>query len=331
MARASKVEATENPLTGVSQLPIPKYSRRVIRIKAEDSPNVKLALVELGANKPASNRVIVPGVLDYLEYRRRRASWDPIRQCVGLDGEFYTGGELLLIPKDWLALSDQIAENLKGTKRGPYSMGVDSAEGGDNTVWAIIDKLGVIDVIAQRTIDTTVITAKTIALINEYSIDCKSVIFDQGGGGKQHVDRLRSQGYSVTMVNFGETVKPVVTPLAVTKADAEYMKRGKYSFYNRRAQMYWMLREKMDPATGEVFAIPKKYEELRRQLSLMPLLYDAEGRILLPPKRATKHSTIPSLIQTIGHSPDEADALAMAVYAEEPANIKPIVVGTPLF
>jgi hypothetical protein len=51
---------------------------------------------------------------------------------------------------------------------------------------------------------------------------------------------------------------------------------------------------------------------------MMPLLYDREGRMRLPPKHrasAGAGSKERSLEEIIGHSPDEADSLVLAVYA----------------
>lgn len=89
-----------------------------------------------------------------------------------------------------------------------------------------------------------------------------------------------------------------------------------YVYTNRRVEMYGLLHLRMMP-DGKYggFAIPKQYYELRRQLSVFPKQYDAEGRLTLPPKRNTnKTSKTPSLEDLIGHSPDEADALVLAVF-----------------
>lgn len=94
--------------------------------------------------------------------------------------------------------------------------------------------------------------------------------------------------------------------------------------------MYGILRDLLNPgpvledadgnfiakvsATGG-FGIPAKYAELRRQLAPMPLDYDGEGRMYLPPKNKPtptyKGRTIRDLI---GRSPDHADSLVLAVF-----------------
>ena len=65
--------------------------RNVIKIKGEDSPNVRFAVSQIGEGDTPSGEMLVPGVLSYGDYKKRRETWDEIRQCVGLDAEFYEG------------------------------------------------------------------------------------------------------------------------------------------------------------------------------------------------------------------------------------------------
>jgi hypothetical protein len=102
-------------------------------------------------------------------------------------------------------------------------------------------------------------------------------------------------------------------------------KEERYHFKNRRAEMYGTLRVFLDPSlkryvgnkdefTG--FGLPAEYIELRRQLSLIPLSYDQEGRLYLLPKyKRSPNSTERTLTEIIGCSPDEADALVLAIHA----------------
>ena len=56
-------------------------------------------------------------------------------------------------------------------------------------------------------------------------------------------------------------------------------------------------------------------KSLAEQLKVFPLMYDPEGRLKLPQKNKTdKKSKEITLVDMIGHSPDEADALAVAYY-----------------
>ena len=280
-----------------------RFYRKIIRIKASDSPNV------------IAQRQVLPGVISYDEYKKRRALWDPIRQCIGLDAEFYEGAEELLYPTEWLNRAEQVAESLAGTERnGRRTLGVDPAEGGDNTSWTVIDSLGILRMISKRTYDTTKIVNQTLALMKEYGIEPEDVFFDRGGGGKQHVDRLRSDGYKVNSVGFGESVTD--SSPTVLKSVKRERAEARYAYKNRRAQMYGILRfELLDPQSNpEGFGIPASLVELRRQLAPLPLLYDNEGRLYLPPKRKIGNSTAQTLHDLLGCSPDEADSLALAAY-----------------
>ena len=83
--------------------------------------------------------------------------------------------------------------------------------------------------------------------------------------------------------------------------------------------MYGRLSLRMNPNDGDtVFYYSAKEEELRKQLAPIPLIYDEEGRIKLPPKnKRLSSSSETTLTDLIGHSPDEADSVVLAVYAME--------------
>ena len=66
-----------------------------------------------------------------------------------------------------------------------------------------------------------------------------------------------------------------------------------------------------------VFAISAEYEELRRQLAVMPKETDEEGRAMMPPKNrkpGQDETNRKTLVELLGRSPDEADALVLAVH-----------------
>jgi hypothetical protein len=89
-----------------------------------------------------------------------------------------------------------------------------------------------------------------------------------------------------------------------------------YAFKNRRAEIYFLTRQLVNPSLNEQgFGISSEHGELRRQLAILPLKYDDEGRIYLPPKN-TDSKTKDSLVKILGRSPDQADALTCAVYAK---------------
>ena len=304
-----------------------RYHRRVIRISAEDSPNVALALAQLRAGEPVTNEELVPGVIKYEDgtkgYAYRRKYWDKVRQCIGLDGLFWEGAEYLLFPPDWLERAARLADELGGgRKRVILGLGCDPGEGGAKTAWAGVDEYGLMPghLIAYQTADTTEIPAKTVQLIREWNVQPERVCIDRGGGGKQHADRIRSMGYKVRTVAFGSsmTADPRRNRKRFTEKVDEHEER--YAYVSRRAQMYHELSQLLDPYLNETgWGIPREYDELRRQLALFPKLLDDEGRYWLPSKgtetEMMKKREVKTLREIIGCSPDEADAVVLAVHA----------------
>ena len=148
------------------------YFRRVIKIRAEDSPNVQAGIAAMREghiapsplllNTPeqpwgvfsneefhnaqqlydrnqrrgmtleginASSLTVIPGVLTCQEYLERRRTWDRIRQCVGLDAEFYEGAEVMLFPPQWLDRAHHVAESIRGKQgRKAKVIGCDPAK-----------------------------------------------------------------------------------------------------------------------------------------------------------------------------------------------------------
>lgn len=296
-----------------------RYYRKVIRIRAADSPNVELALLQEARGEVPTGELLVEGVLPYHDYLKRRATWDPVRQSIGLDAEFYEGSENLMFPPEWLNNSERLADLLGERPRTAEAIGVDPAEGGDDTSWAVVDRYGLIEQHSRRTPDTNAINNFTLHLMTKHRVGAGDVMYDRGGGGKQHADALRSAGHMVRTAGFGEAVSD--EPGRGRKYLKDKIEAGEQRavYKNRRAQMYGWLREELDPRFGDdppPFSIPARYADLRRQLAPIPLLYDAEGRTFLPPKDKPSPNYLGvTLRELLGRSPDDADALVLAVYA----------------
>lgn len=300
------------------------FYRKVIRITAEDSPNVKYGLMQESKGIEPTNEMLLPGVKSYADYKRNRRLWDPVKQCISLDAMFYEGSEAKMYPGPWLIAAERRANELQGVNRKAVSIGVDSAMGGDNTAWAICDELGLIDLISMKTKDTTVIVNRTMALKTQYGVLAENILFDAGGGGYQHACTLRERGLNVRTVGFGEAASPelkrrIVSPLAQRVEEKE----TRYVYANRRAEMYGMLRLLLDPSLNpKGFGIPARFTELKRQLAPLPLLFDKEGRFRMLPKNrpslsGNKKTSEPTLLELLGCSPDESDALVLAVFGLE--------------
>jgi len=292
------------------------YWRKVIRIRADDSPNVR-------AGRAGLQKILVPGLVTWEDYQKRRAQWGREQQAWGLDAEFYEGPELKLFPAEWLNRAEAAADG--GVKpKGRITIGSDPAEGGDSTVWAVVCENGLLELVSMKTPNTAVISNWTLGLMRKWHVQPEDVYLDQGGGGKEHADYLREKGYPVQTVAFGKPVN--ADGGMVTFWEKRDMREQGYGYKNRRAQMYDLISQRLNPDNGSPFAIGREHAELRRQLSPIPRLYDGEGRMYLPPKRKVPHSNVQTMIDLCGHSPDEADALALAVYglSQERFEIGPI-------
>jgi hypothetical protein len=314
--------------------------RRVIRIRGSDSPNVRYAEAEIAAGKKPSHRILVPGVLPYADYLKRISTWSEIRVCIGIHALFWEGKEVLLYPPDWLARAERIAREVTSSRirRIGKGLGVDPAEGGDKTAWCVVDEWGILELISKKTPNTAVIPNETLALARRYGVKFEDIVFDAGGGGVQHANTLRELAYPVRTVAFGEGV--TLEPKRGMRLHSEKidLRSERQGYTNRRAEMYGDLRELLDPSYealidprnyGKVphgFGIPEEYSELIFQLSPIPLLYDKEGRLRMLPKNrvgAAGPNSEKTLVELIGHSPDEADSLVLAVHAmlHKPARV----------
>ena len=317
--------------------------RKVIHISAEDSPNVQLARQQMARGEAPTGENVLDGVVSWDEFLKRSTLWDEVMVTIGLRGHFWEGSEALLFPPEWLNESNRVALQLSLRERregvhnrawlasggAPFIRrakggGCDPGEGGDpqrlGTAWCIVDELGVLELLEQRTTDTSTIGGTIKGLIRKWRLDPRNFCIDRGGGGKQIADQLRADGYPVRTVGFGEPPTPdpsFRTPRVGEKID---QKEDKYAYPSRRCQMYHELRLALDPGINEKpFAIPfTLYPKLRQELAPIPLRYDGKGRVSLPEKHRSGKRTAgqeKTLTELIGHSPDLADALVLALHA----------------
>lgn len=300
------------------------FHSKIIRIKATDSPSVRLGIAQAKMGIEPTNEIVIPGLLTYGEYLKRRKLFDRVLQSISLDAEFWEGSELLLYPPEWLNRSAQLFTDMKGSPRHAKAIGIDPAEGGDKTTMSAIDEFGLIEQTARKTKDTNDIVGEAISFWQGHGVDPENVGFDTGGGGKQHADRLRAMGFPVRTIAFGETAsdphkfRSGVRSRGERKAESE----RQYTFCNRRAEMYWLLSLLLDPTDPIGFAISPDLYELRRQMSFIRKLYDGEGRCRMLPKHKKRGSKEECLVDLIGNSPDELDSLVIAAHIlHNPVNI----------
>ena len=162
----------------------------------------------------------------------------------------------------------------------PKILGVDPARFGDDR--SVIFKrqgLQAFTPLVYRGIDNMDLAARVAAQIEQWVPDA---VFIDSGAGAGVIDRLRQLGYDVTEVPFGG------------KATMPNL------FVNRRAEMWWGMKEWLDLGG----AIPND-NALKQELATPIYWFDSAGRKVLEPKDEIKKR-----LQG-GGSPDMADALAL--------------------
>lgn len=298
-----------------------RYFRKTLQIRAEDAPTVQAGL--------RGEECDFPGIITMDEYRHRRKTWDDQRQCEGLDARWFVGAAVMLVPEPWWDAAVRVKRPaLVPYNPGPRWLGVDPGEGGDPSAWCVIDYYGLLELVSFPTPDTNKVVGFTMDFARKWQVPPENIIFDRGGGGKEHADRLRTLQWNVRTVGFGEPVK--VEPKRGIRVFGE--KRDtveeKYASVNRRSEMYYDIRmllecdrETHQPIRRPPFHVPMSpmTRELKRQLTLIPMDYDNEGRFKLWPKRDAKkaqegETNTKTLLYILGRSPDEADAFALAVF-----------------
>ena len=319
------------------------YLRRTIRIRAEDSPNVRLGLLQWARGETPTDERVLPGVLSYGEYLERRRTLPKARQVVVLDADWWTGADEKLVLPAWCDAALRFASDdavRRAVSNLPRYMGVDVAAGGDDSAWVAGSRLGVTHCHARKTPNTNDVIGLTLEYMRSWQVPAGNVVFDLGGGGREHVDRLRAMGHQVRGVGFGKApaldVKRagVLRPFEERRAVAE----DAMAYQDRRSEMAWDLRLILErDETGEYvgrdfhpgslgkvpgFGLAGEHVgELIRQLTAPPVKWDDKGRFKLIPKEDPKlpaheqdRATVQTFRRLIGRSPDLLDAFCCMVF-----------------
>lgn len=333
---------------------MPPFLRLVHRIRAADCPNVRDALVRLKRGLPVDPYPIISGAITYEQYLGDRATLPPARQQVQLDADWWEGADEKLVLGAWCDAARAFAVEQLDHGRGraglPRYMGVDTAAGGDDTAWVAGDRLGVDRCKAKKTPNTNDVYGMTLDLMRAWNVPAGNVVFDLGGGGREHVHRLRANGHAVRGVAFGKMPTLDVKRAGVLNPFEERrdVTEDAAAYSDRRSEMAWDVRLILErgPATqdnphgeyvgrefhpGTLQRAPgfglagEDVEELVRQLTAAPVLWDGKGRFKLIPKESPNRRAgdeaddqhqlhTPTFRQLIGRSPDLFDALCCMVF-----------------
>ncbi len=197
------------------------------------------------------------------------------------------------IPTAWIRAAQGRWEQQPKPKLQLSALGVDVAYGGrDQTV--IAERYGHWLAPLRKTPGRLTPDGKATAVlvINAWK-DNASINVDNIGWGSAAFEHLTEATQRTVGVNFGEGSEGTD-------------RSGKLRFANRRAEAYWMLRERLDPESGYDICLPDDSELLSDLAAIRWEL--RSGKIYMEPKENVK--------ERIGRSPDCGDAVVLAFWNE---------------
>ncbi len=205
-------------------------------------------------------------------------------------GEFPDSLSMRLVPKDWAEAAQARGAAWNGNAPkidyASIRLGCDVARFGDDmTVICIADKHGVRYMRSWQGQDLMQTCGQVKVLMGEWRVPEESVAVDDGGLGGGVTDRLHEMNIGIIPVGFGERA-----------FDWQH-------YANKRTEMYWAMRDALNPEKGATFAIPPEHSVLVREMIQPEYSYMSNGAMQLERKKDIK--------KRLKRSPDHADALAL--------------------
>lgn len=215
-------------------------------------------------------------------------------------GEFSEENNDNIIPLSWIDAA--IERNYELPETDDIEFGVDVAEfGRDSSVIFIKKGRKVLPALTYSKIPLMQLVGNIVRERN--LLQAKIIKIDSVGVGTGVEGRLSELGLNTIRINAGE----------LPAGDSE---KEKEKYINKRAQMYWCLREMLNPDT-QVNPFPiglPNDEEMIEELLSTRYKINSRGQIQIEPKEDIK--------ARIGRSPDKADALAICMYPTNLLNYK---------
>ncbi len=231
-----------------------------------------------------------------------------------------------LIPLEWI----ELAYDRKVVETGPLVIGGDvGAQGDDASALAPARGRRIFAVEEWHEPDLMVTTGKFLKPMRdeESHEDGKAAVskafafVDGIGIGAGVVNRMSEQtqalaGHRASCSGCGERIKVESvdgSESAVGRVmDAGVIKHAKDIYRNKRAQVWWALREALNPANSDLIALTRD-DDLTAQLSCIRWRLGSDGRIEVEPKiSGTGDMGNWGIKNRLGFSPNKADAVAYA-------------------
>lgn len=221
---------------------------------------------------------------------------EPLRSQM-LKGDFSAGMEedpWQVIPSAWVREAMDRWKPLE-SKIPMDSMGVDVARGGkDFTVIAKRHGNWFDELKKYPGLETPNGPVTAGLVINERR-DKAPVHIDVIGWGSSPYDFLKENGVQAIPINSAESAKDQFNNPVLSK-------EGNLKFYNVRAMLWWRMREALDPANGELIALPPD-KDLETQLTMPKWSFTKQG---------IKVESKEEIYDRLQRSTDDADAIIYA-------------------
>lgn len=245
---------------------------------------------------------IEPGSIPYLPSKEwvdeREKAWGAESGLfrIRVLGEFADEQEKGIIPLSWVEAANRRWEELAGADGfiplvEMDAIGVDVGQSADQTVLATKRDNVIVDIRRPPKMDSLTLADTVANIVRAHG---GTAVIDAIGIGLGASEELGRNG-----INY--------MPFVASKKSTAKDRTRELGFANKRAEMWWNLREKLDPAYGEDIALPPD-EKLTQDLITPTYDLAPGGRILVEDKEQIR--------KRLGRSTDTADAVAMAFWVE---------------
>lgn len=211
-------------------------------------------------------------------------------------GEFHSSADDAVIPLSWVeaAVERWYVWQKSGRRKhaGTKVLGVDVALGGADfsaishrrgDITEMVEKLNLAD------------TVKVARAVQDRMAPGDDSVVDSIGVGAGVLATLKERGVRAR-------------PFTASKKSWRKDRSGQRGFINRRSEMWWGMRERLDPAFGPTIALPPD-DQLMGELTAPKWTETAAGKIVVESKKDIK--------KRIDRSTDTADAVLMAYASPE--------------
>ena len=240
---------------------------------------------------------------------------EPFRSMFG-EGRFDVAAEddrWQTIPSQWVMLAMERWQRMERPNVALRCVGMDVARGGDDaTTLARLYGNWFDTILSYRGKETDDGPKAADKLLPITGLSTP-IFIDVGGIGASAYDSAKQIRHNVTPVNFSS---------APTEGATD--RSGQFQFLNLRAEIWWKMREALDPASGEDVALPYDLELLGDLCSAR--YKEVGGKIQIEDKDTIR--------RRLGRSPDKGDAVVMTYWGakyEPPAPSAATIAFTGLF